>query len=232
MQRATGFTLLELLVSISIFSVLGLGAYQMLQTVVDSHERVRSGVDTYTQMNLALNTIQRDFNQFSPRPIRDEYGEPLAPMVFENPDYIIEFTRGGWRNPAGRPRSRLQRVAYRLDYDNETLIRDFWEVLDRAEDSEPRSQILMTGVTDFQVTGFAGESEEDTGFELDERDRAAPLAVEVTLSTEALGDTQRLFQLVEPFVNTGAPINGSNTQQDEAGETNQVDSGSANDGSN
>ena len=42
-SRNRGFTLLELLVSISIFSIIGLGANQMLRTVMDSNERVRAG---------------------------------------------------------------------------------------------------------------------------------------------------------------------------------------------
>lgn len=197
-----GFTLLELLVSISIFSVLGLGAYQLLQTVISSHERVRSGVDTYTEMNLALGMIQRDFSQFVSRPVRDEYGELLPPILFEGQDYAVEFTRGGWRNPAGRPRSRLQRVAYLIDYEEETLTRVFWDVLDRAEDSEPYSQVLMHGISDFQITGYAGEAA-DEDYSLDEVGAAAPLAVEIVITTETLGDTQRLFQLSEPYVPSG-----------------------------
>ena len=96
-QKSPGFTLLELLVSMSIFATLGLGAYQMLQTVAESHERVRSSADAFTGLNLAYSIIQRDFNQFAPRAVRDEYGEVLPTIDFENEDYIIEFTRRGWR---------------------------------------------------------------------------------------------------------------------------------------
>ena len=200
-QKSQGFTLLELLVSMSIFATLGLGAYQMLQTVADSHERVRSSADAFTRLNLAYSIIQRDFNQFAPRAVRDEYGEVLPTIDFENEDYIIEFTRRGWRNPAGRQRSRLQRVAYSLDFEEETLTRHFWEVLDRAEDSEPVSQLLLEGVTDFRVTGFSGdESATDIDFILEDQKVATPLAMEVVISTNALGESYRLFQMVEPYL--------------------------------
>ncbi|MDC0068396.1 type II secretion system minor pseudopilin GspJ [Gammaproteobacteria bacterium] len=200
-QKSQGFTLLELLVSMSIFATLGLGAYQMLQTVADSHERVRSSADAFTRLNLAYSIIQRDFNQFAPRVVRDEYGEVLPTIDFENEDYIIEFTRRGWRNPAGRQRSRLQRVAYSLDFEEETLTRHFWEVLDRAEDSEPVSQLLLEGVTDFRVTGFSGdESATDIDFILEDQKVATPLAMEVVISTNALGESYRLFQMVEPYL--------------------------------
>ena len=200
-QKSPGFTLLELLVSMSIFATLGLGAYQMLQTVADSHQRVRSSAEAFTGLNLAYSIIQRDFNQFAPRAVRDEYGEVLPTIDFENEDYIIEFTRRGWRNPAGRQRSRLQRVAYSLDFEEETLTRHFWKVLDRAEDSEPISQLLLEGVTDFRVTGFSGdESAIDREFILEDEEAAAPLAVEVVISTNALGESYRLFQMVEPYL--------------------------------
>ncbi|MEO2181631.1 MAG: type II secretion system minor pseudopilin GspJ [bacterium] len=200
-QKSPGFTLLELLVSMSIFSMLGLGAYQMLQTVADSHERVRSSADAFTGLNLAYSIIQRDFNQFAPRAVRDEYGEVLPIIDFENEDYIIEFTRRGWRNPAGRQRSRLQRVAYSLDFEEETLTRHFWKVLDRAEDSEPISQLLLEGVTDFRVTGFSGDEPAiDREFILEDEEAAAPLAMEVVISTNALGESYRLFQMVEPHL--------------------------------
>ena len=185
----------------SIFATLGLGAYQMLQVVADSHERVRSSSDAFTGLNLAYSIIQRDFNQFAPRTVRDEYGEVLPTINFENEDYIIEFTRRGWRNPAGRQRSRLQRVAYSLDFEEETLTRHFWKVLDRAEDSEPVSQILLEGVTDFRVTGFSGdESATDIDFILEDQKVETPLAMEVVISTNALGESYRLFQMVEPYL--------------------------------
>lgn len=203
-KALTGFTLIELLVSISIFSVLGMGAYQMLQTVAASHERVRHSTQGYIQLNLAFSIIGRDFNQFVSRPVRDEYGETLPPIVFENEDYIIEFTRGGWSNPAGRPRSRLQRVAYSLDYDEKTLTRHFWEVLDRAEDSEPISQLLLAGVSDFRATGFMGDDDTESEFQLEELGDASPLAIEIVITTDALGDIQRLFQLIEPYLDEGS----------------------------
>ncbi len=219
----SGFTLLELLVAISIFSVIGLGAHQMLRTVTESHDRVKLSVDTYTQINLAYSIIQRDFNQFVPRTVRDEYGEPLPAISFESDDYAVEFTRKGWTNPAAVPRSSLQRVAYSIDYDTEELYRHFWKVLDRAEDSEPVSQLLLSGVTDFRVTGFIGEDvDEETQslFDDEEFTDTAPVAVEVAISSEGFGEVVRMFQLVDPFSGNTAsasPNLGSDVQDDVQG---------------
>ncbi len=198
-MRESGFTLLELLVAISIFSVLGLGGYQLLQSVSDSHDRVRTSIDSYIRVNQALTIMQRDFNQFVPRPIRDEYGEPLAPMSFDGQQYLVEFTRGGWSNPGGRARSELQRVAYSIDYEEEILQRHFWLVLDRAEDSEPRSQVLLESVTDFRVMGFVDDSPERDPVDLEDNAGVMPAGVEVVIATEALGEVRRIFQLVDSY---------------------------------
>ena len=198
-MRESGFTLLELLVAISIFSVLGLGGYQLLQSVSDSHDRVRTSIDSYIRVNQALTIMQRDFNQFVPRPIRDEYGEPVAPMSFDGQQYLVEFTRGGWSNPGGRTRSELQRVAYSIDYEEEILQRHFWLVLDRAEDSEPRSQVLLESVTDFRVMGFVDDSPERDPVDLEDNAGVMPAGVEVVIATEALGEVRRIFQLVDSY---------------------------------
>lgn len=228
---ALGFTLLELLVAMSIFSVLGLGSYQLLQTVGVTHDKVRETAATYTELNLAMATLQRDFNQFVYRPVRDGYGEPLAPILFGEDDYAVEFTRAGWSNPAGRPRSRLQRVAYRVDYDSETLIRSFWTVLDRAEDSEPVEQVLLNGVTDFMVTGFVADSVDTPGLDeaLDDTAASIPVGVEVVIAREDFGEIKRIFQLVDPFQvsSTGGPGDETGDMEGDEGEQ-QPDQGEEN----
>ena len=207
-MRPSGFTLLELLVAISIFSVIGLGSYQLLQSVSESHARVRVSIDGYIRMSQALTIMQRDFNQFVARQVRDEYGETISPMVLDSEEFLIEFTRGGWSNPGGRSRSELQRVAYSIDYQEEFLIRHFWVVLDRAEDSEPRSQILLESVTDFRVTGYTdldleanrmAEGNDDELLSEGSFEATVPVGVEVVIATDQLGEVRRIFQLVDSF---------------------------------
>ena len=200
-EVSRGFTLLELLISMAIFSMLSLGAYQLLQSVTRSHEQVEDIMTANTRLNLALSIMQRDFNQFVPRPVRDAYGEPLEPMAFDPDEYVIEFTRLGWRNPAGRQRSNLQRVAYSIDYDTEELHRHFWEVLDRAEDSEPVSQLLLTGVSDLVVTGYTQEdSAMGEEMSLEPEGSVMPRAVEVSITLSAGGEVTRLFELVDSAI--------------------------------
>ena len=186
-HKGRGFTLLELLVAISIFAVISLGGYQMLRSLMDSRERVADQARFQAQMNLALAIIGRDFRQLAHRPIQDLYGEPRAALVLGG-EHVAELTRAGWRNPGARPRSRLQRVAYTLDYQTGALVRRFWLALDPVQDTEPVEETLLTEVRDFQITPFLPEG-------LAGQEVWPPVAVEVAIASSRLGEVRRVFPL-------------------------------------
>ncbi len=51
------------------------------------------------------------------------------------------------------------------------------------------------------MTGFSGDEPAiDREFILEDEEAAAPLAMEVVISTNALGESYRLFQMVEPYL--------------------------------
>ena len=140
MKLVRGFTLLEVLVAMSIFAVIGLGANQMLRTIINTHERTQQSMEEIASLTKALTVLQRDFSQVINRPVKDGYGEPLPPFIVNNTasgddEHLIEFSRSGWNNPLGLNRSEIQRVAYDVTEEGE-LKRYYWLVLDRAEDSQ------------------------------------------------------------------------------------------------
>lgn len=156
-QRATplpcaasvGFTLIEILVAIGIFALIGIAATRMLASVVDVEQRMDARAARLFALQRAFSILDRDLTELVRRGVRNGFGDPIPPLTSTG-DGIIEFTRSGWANPLGEPRSDLQRVAY--GYDGERVERRYWTVLDRAEDSEPVTQILLNEVRDFSVT--------------------------------------------------------------------------------
>lgn len=164
-KRHKGFTLIEALVAMFIFSWISLAAYQILDQVVIAQEVNQRKSAAVARVQRVSWQLASDFRQMVNRPVWQGQNNLLDPLLFETGEYLIEFTRGGWSNPLQWPRSDLQRVAYLLDYHPEAtdsdseyynderlyLIRLYWQVLDRLEDSEPQKQVLIGGVVDFRT---------------------------------------------------------------------------------
>jgi general secretion pathway protein J len=194
-MRSKGFTLLEVLVAISIFAIIGLGANTMLRTVIDTQSRVKTDNEAFSGLSRALAMIERDLSHAVARGVRDEYGEPLAALMIGEDLYALEFTRAGWNNPARHPRSELQRVAYQVE--DEILYRYFWLVLDRAEDSEPQRQLLLRDVQSFRVNAMDLEGETDDSWPPLDANTVFPPAIEISLEAVSTGEIRRVYGLTD-----------------------------------
>ena len=200
--RAEGFTLLELLVALAVFSMVALMAYSGLRSVLQSKQLTEQRAERIQRLQSAMMMLERDLSQFVPRGIRDDYGD-TQPAI-RTADYgtiLLEFTHAGWRNPTGSARSTLQRVAYGIE--EESLLRFSWTVLDRAQESSPYKVNLLDGVREMRLR-YLDEAHEwheqwpPSG--LGPGDSVpTPLALEVSLELEDMGDIRRLFPLPQPL---------------------------------
>lgn len=197
MRASCGFTLLELLVALAIFAIVAVLAYGGLGTVLDQRILTEESAERLAELQKTYLIVQRDIEQLVPRAIRDEFGDEQAAI---SGAAQFQLTRGGWRNPLNNPRSSLQRVGYALQ--EQQLIRYSWLVLDRAQDSEPREQVLATGIDSISVRYLDIDDswQEQWPPELvtgsgERPPDELPRAVEMTLEHEHYGEIRWLFQL-------------------------------------
>ena len=197
--RSHGFTLLELLVALAIFGLLATLSYGGLQTVMNQEAQTKIAADQLGELQKLFMLMQRDIEQIVLRPIRDEYGDEQPPLVGSN---VLQLTRAGWRNPVGRKRSTLQRVAYA--YEDEHLVRFSWYVLDRAQDTQPQVQPLTDAVEALRFRYLGADNEwieqwPDPQAAVNTAEGAEvellPKLVEVTIEHKTYGPIVWLFQM-------------------------------------
>jgi general secretion pathway protein J len=203
--RRRGFTLLELLVALFIAAVMFAMGYGAITQALTSRDSLKEQQAHLLELQTAVRVLEQDFMQLAPRPVRQAIGdEPAQPALLgavPGVQPIVALTRGGWANPAGLQRPGLQRVAYFLE--NGTLRREYWNVLDPTLASTTTKRDLMTHVkaVTLRYLDQAHQWQEQwpPGTAVIQRQewtlRQRPLAVEITLDTEAWGKVVRIIEV-------------------------------------
>lgn len=204
-RSALGFTLLELLVAMAIFAIVGALALGGLNTVLAQQEIARAELADLQRLQRAMRLIAGDFSQLNPRLVRDEFlGTTLEPPLLADGrgTYLVRITRDGWPNPfVIQPRGTLQRVQYRLE--DRKLLREYWPVLDATLGTAVRSEVLLEGVEAVEIQycgladggGVANECISQWPPQQQNNAGANPRAVKVILSLDGWGELVRLIEV-------------------------------------
>ncbi|MDN6320651.1 MAG: type II secretion system minor pseudopilin GspJ [Marinobacter sp.] len=238
MKNQQGFTLLEVLVAITITAVIGIGVWQVLNGVILSRDRVDDLAEQFDGLQRAMLLLERDITQIVNRPARDVYGDFQPALTSREDEFVLMVTRQGWRNPLGLRRSSLQRVGW--EYTGTELRRRYWPVLDQGQEDNSRDVLLLEGVTEFDIRFLndqnAWEQEWPSGDAMaaltpnSRPDTPFPLGIEVTLEHERFGELVRTFVLPDfDSSNAQGLVNqvneARNSDQEEEDSTEQSDTG-------
>lgn len=200
-RHGHGFTLLELLIAVSIFAILAVVAYGALSTVLSTRARAGVQIQHLRQLQMAYVMMQRDVEQAVQRGVRDNFGDPEPAMLGGNDaDVTLELTRLGWRNPTGEPRSFMQRVAYEVK--DHALVRHYWTELDRTQQSTAQDNTLLDDIDGVDVKFMDQNSQWQTQWPplsqssaTTQNQVALPRAVQVTVNTQYWGAVTWLFRV-------------------------------------
>ncbi len=219
-RRSRGFTLLELLVALFITAILFAMGYGALSQALTSRKEVEEQSARLSAVQQTMRVLEQDFELMQPRPARDPLGNgyEAALLVSQNASSamstddnaggsggapLVTFTRGGWANPAGLPRSELQRVSY-LVRDGK-LVRQNLPVMDTTAATAIVERELLDQVQsvsfEYMDESFAWAPTWPTpGMQMStpqELWRARPIAVKIVLTLKDAGVLTRIIEVVE-----------------------------------
>lgn len=216
--------MIEVVIAISIFAMLGFASYKVVNGLSLARETITKNSEELRQFVSAMNIINRDFSQLTPRKILDESAKNI-PAFYSQGDYTIEFTRAGAPNPLMVKRAKVVRVAYRFTEELETeelkeleknssilkvtgdgkqgyLLRYVWPVLDRGDEQKPRMQLVLVGVNSLEFEYLRDKNKWGDEWPPPASDENSsltelPYAIKLKIDTKKYGSLERFFQIRE-----------------------------------
>ncbi len=191
-----GFTLLEVLVAITIFSIMSVTALTGMKSIMDAQQKVEQVDGVITALQRSLFYLDQDFQFIINRDVRGAYGSTQPSLqAGASVTELILMTVMNRKNPLKQARSSLMRVGYHLE--DETLIRKSYQQLDGASEEQSAQRVLLTEIEEVQIR-FLDESNSWQSYWPPPSASAGsnfPKAIEINLVHKQMGKITRLFQL-------------------------------------
>jgi general secretion pathway protein J len=151
-RNSAGFTLLEVLVAVTIFALLGMAAYSGLDAVLKARARLDDENRQWRAVALFWVRLERDLSASIVRPARVR-GSAAQPAFLGEPNAVgeyaaqLELTRLGAADAGATP---PERVAYRLREGKLEWLR--WPALDSAPRALPDVAVLLERVAELEFS--------------------------------------------------------------------------------
>ncbi len=194
--KTAGFTLLEVLLALMIFSSLSMAANQVFSNVLRSDAQMKDVGAALKDLQKTIIVLDSDFRQILARQYRnsginaDEKLIEIEENLLDSEAQGIRFVRGGWINPQQLfPRSEIVKVGYRIR--DEKLERIRWLYPDDSPSMEPAEMTVMQGIEDIEFEVLKGSSwtkEWNSALEM-------PKGLRVRLETKHYGTLTRVYLL-------------------------------------
>ncbi|WP_181918807.1 type II secretion system minor pseudopilin GspJ [Wenzhouxiangella sediminis] len=189
--RSRGYTLVEVLVAVVVFSILSASAYVALDALSSAASGHRERSEDFGGLQLAVARLDSDLRQLASRPVASGLGRNEPALVGE--PRRLAGTRSGWVNPADVKRSTLQRFGWQLA--GTELQRISWPVTDRVADSQALTETVLPEVEALEFSYRDASGSWQRRWPPDEALARLPVAIEVILETRRFGRVRRVVVL-------------------------------------
>lgn len=195
MKFKEGYTLLEVLVALTVFAILSTITASAMYHAFNTRTRVNVQANLLNTAQIAMVLLMRDTTQIIDRHILGNEMHQFPPFIGER--MYLEFTRGGSVNPTGNERrSTLKRVAYLCE--GKKLIRRSWEYLDIPSRKNYRNKILLDNLEKCSFAYISNSRQVLTewrpyAIQQTQKNETLPIAIQFTLTLSEWGNMSALF---------------------------------------
>ncbi len=193
-----GFTMVEMLVALAIFSMISVAGVALLQSAASSQLAVKERLSDLSETARAIAVMESDLAQAIARPVRTNATTTTPAFSASGlgvAGQIFALTRAGQANLDDAPKPELQHVAYVLE--NGALKRISWSMLDGGK---PQPTIVLKDVT--SITARFRDVKGNWRSDWDANDLLAlPRALELELTQKRAAPLRLLF-----LVGTGGAV--------------------------
>ena len=213
MSRQLGFSLLEILIAITIFMMISFAAYKIL----NSSTNIKNTVETeFKILNDNINAeliLEKDFLQVAGGMLTVNKDSQSVFKSPSNDGYKIKFLRHGKQSTLTKDINNYLLVAYTLEKNN-NLVRYFWIDKPQTQKFTRYKQVILSGVTSFELRFFDENSKwhkrwpattvkPQNALSVDttnnksnnQKQLLIPKAIEIRITTEANGPSLILIPL-------------------------------------
>lgn len=180
-----GFTLVELLVALFVFSVMAGFAYKAINTLVKSGDALEEEMNALASVQKAIQSIERDLRQKAVPAIASTESEPVS----LSPDKTqLELTL--IPSSLTTKQQVLKHIRYRLA--DKSLVREAWKNNKPTSEQPDEVVTLLKNVASVEFSALDQTAETTT--------QAWPAYFQITLDHEQLGSVKRIifFGVKEP----------------------------------
>jgi general secretion pathway protein J len=196
-SHQTGFTLLEILVAISIFAILAVLAYGGLNSIVRAQLGLRVAQTELNTLDLALSRFEKDLRQALPRAARGAYGTEEAALVGDSSN--LSLSTLSLAAAANGPALRAVRVRHAFAAGR--WLRAEAAALDVAPNTPESARLQLDGFNNARLRYLDNALIEQSQWPPVNASQnglspnSLPRAVELRIDTKAFGEVRRVIAL-------------------------------------
>lgn len=181
-SRSAGFTLIEILIALSILAMIALLGYRATSSLAQSEARLAEESARWRTFDALFARLEGDMRAAVPRAVRS--GNSTEPAWVGATDAAgnatIRFSRAGGE-PGNEPGAAGQRIGY--GFANGAIAVDYWPHLDQPGDVAPTAFVLADGIAGLRVDYLDAQGEWRDRWPL-LGESALPRAVRVVLALD------------------------------------------------